>query len=113
MIQGQIIIIYFLNNYIMSFVNFNFVTDKSNPVGIGVQEPLGSGLGSGLGNSLGSSLGGSSKITIFGLAVLLVYSITKILNFYGIGIEVYGSYLAFYVFILLTSFVLDKYYPTL
>ena len=113
MIQGQIIIIYFLNNYIMSFVNFNFVTDKSNPVGIGVQEPLGSGLGSGLGNSLGSGLGGSSKITIFGLAVLLVYSITKILNFYGIGIEVYGSYLAFYVFILLASFVLDKYYPTL
>ncbi len=89
----------------MSFVNFNFVTDKSNPIGLGVQEPLGS--------SLGSGLGGSSKITLFGLAVLLIYSITKILNFYGIGIEVYGSYLAFYVFILLASFVLDKYYPTL
>lgn len=87
----------------MSFVNFNFVTDKSNP--IGVQEPLGSNLGS------GSGLGGSSKITIFGLAVLLIYSIIKILTFYGIGIEVYGSYLAFYVFILFASFILDKYYP--
>ncbi len=93
----------------MSFVNFNFVTDKSNPVGLSVQEPLGSNLGSGLGS--GSSLGGSSKITLLGLAVLLIYSITKILNFYGIGIEVYGSYLAFYVFILIASFVLDKYYP--
>jgi hypothetical protein len=80
----------------MSFVNFNFAINNS-----GINETL----------ETNGILGGSSKITIFGLAGLLIYAIIKILNFYGIGIEVYGSYLAFYIFILLASFVLDKYYP--
>ena len=80
----------------MSFVNFNFVTDKTvMPAMLDVKD----------------TMAGSSSITIFGFAVLIIYAITKILNFYGIGVEVYGSYLAFYVFLLLASFILDKYYP--
>lgn len=51
-----------------------------------------------------------SFITIFGLFLLLVYGFTKILEFYGIGISVYGSYLAFYFFIMLTYFVLPSSY---
>ena len=55
----------------------------------------------------------SSTITILGIFLLLVYGITKILEFYGIGINIYGSYIAFYVFILITSFVLPRDYHSL
>lgn len=47
-----------------------------------------------------------NNITIIGLALLLIYAITKILDFFGIGIDVYGSYLSFYLFLLLSYFVL-------
>ena len=52
----------------------------------------------------------STIITTLGLSILLVYGITRILEFYGIGINVYGSYIAFYAFLLITSFVLPRYY---
>ena len=52
----------------------------------------------------------SSIITILGISVLLVYGITKVLEFYGIGINVYGSYIAFYFFILISSFILPRNY---
>jgi hypothetical protein len=51
-----------------------------------------------------------NNVTIIGLALLLVYSITRILDFFGIGIDVYGSYLVFYLFLLLTYFVLPREY---
>jgi hypothetical protein len=53
----------------------------------------------------------SSIITTLGLTLLVVYGLTKILEFYGIGINVYGSYLAFYFFILISSFILPREYP--
>ncbi len=49
-----------------------------------------------------------NNVTIIGLALLLIYAITKILDFFGIGIDVYGSYLAFYIFLLLSYFVLPR-----
>jgi hypothetical protein len=49
-------------------------------------------------------------ISIIGISLLLLYGITKILEFYGIGINVYGSYVAFYLFILLTVFILPTNY---
>ena len=50
-------------------------------------------------------------ISIIGISLLLLYGITKILEFYGIGINIYGSYVAFYVFILISVFILPtKYY---
>ena len=55
----------------------------------------------------------SSIITTLGITILLVYGITKILEFYGIGINIYGSYLAFYFFILISSFILPREYPKL
>ena len=51
-----------------------------------------------------------NSVTIIGMAILLIYALTKILNFFGIGIDVYGSYLAFYIFLLITYFVLPRDY---
>jgi hypothetical protein len=55
----------------------------------------------------------STIITTLGISLLLVYGITRIFEFYGIGINIYGSYIAFYLFILITSFVLPRNYPKL
>ena len=49
-------------------------------------------------------------ITTLGISILVIYGITRILEFYGIGINVYGSYMAFYFFLLITSFVLPRDY---
>ena len=49
----------------------------------------------------------TSKITVFGLTILTIYAITKILNFYGIGADKYGSYLMFYVFLILCASFLN------
>lgn len=48
----------------------------------------------------------SKVISVLGVTILLIYGITKMLEFYGIGINMYGSYLSFYVFILISSFIL-------
>jgi branched-subunit amino acid ABC-type transport system permease component len=53
----------------------------------------------------------SSIITTLGISLLLVYGLTRILEFYGIGINVYGSYIAFYFFILISTFILPREYP--
>jgi len=52
-----------------------------------------------------------SKITTIGITILIVYGLTKILNFYGVGVNVYGSYLAFYLFLLISTLVLPTDYP--
>ena len=54
-----------------------------------------------------------SIITTLGISILLVYGFTRILEFYGIGINIYGSYIAFYFFILISSYVLPRDYPKL
>jgi hypothetical protein len=81
----------------MSFVNFNFVTDKSSMPGVSTVNT--------------ATFGNPGTVTILGLSILIIYTLTKILNFYGISINVYGSYLAFYIFILMASFCLNRYYP--
>jgi hypothetical protein len=70
----------------------------------------GPGLGPGLGTGLSQGQG-ISKITIFGITVLLIYTMTNILNFYGIGVDKYGAYLMFYIFLLFCYFILDRDYP--
>lgn len=50
----------------------------------------------------------SKVISVLGVTILLIYGITKMLEFYGIGINMYGSYLSFYVFILISSFILPS-----
>jgi hypothetical protein len=53
----------------------------------------------------------STMITTLGISVVLVYGLTTLLEFYGIGINVYGSYFAFYLFILISAFILPHTYP--
>ena len=50
----------------------------------------------------------TSIITNLGIIILITYCITQLLNFYGIGINIYGTYLSFYAFLLLSSYVLPK-----
>jgi hypothetical protein len=50
----------------------------------------------------------SSLITGIGLSLLLLFTIPKILNFYDITIDMYGPYLGFIIFILITMFVLPR-----
>ena len=52
----------------------------------------------------------TSMITILAVSILLVYGITRILEFYGMGINVYGSYIAFYFFLLISAFILPRNY---
>ncbi len=52
----------------------------------------------------------SSVISGIGLSFIFFYCISKILNFYGFQMDNYGIYLAFYAFLLLTSFIIPRYY---
>lgn len=91
----------------MSTTNYlNSITGISSGQGQGLSQGFGTGLGTGL-----SQGQGISKITIFGITVLFIYTITNILNFYGIGVDKYGAYLMFYIFLLFCYFILDKDYP--
>ena len=54
----------------------------------------------------------SSIITILGVSLLLFYTIITILKFYGINESVYGTYLLFYIFIIISILVLPTDYPT-
>jgi hypothetical protein len=39
-------------------------------------------------------------------SVAIVFCVIQVLQFYGIGLDKYAVYLAFYIFILLTKFIL-------
>ena len=52
----------------------------------------------------------SSVLTTLGISLLLIYGLTKIMEFYGIDVSTYGSYLAFYFFLLISYFVLPSDY---
>jgi|LauGreDrversion4_2_1035121.scaffolds.fasta_scaffold1657258_2 hypothetical protein len=91
----------------MSTTNYlNSITGISSGQGQSLSQGFGTGLGTGL-----SQGQGISKITIFGITVLFIYTITNILNFYGIGVDKYGAYLMFYIFLLFCYFILDRDYP--
>jgi hypothetical protein len=50
-------------------------------------------------------------ITLLGLSIIFFYSLTQVLNFYGIGEDVYGIYILFYIFIILSIIILPNDYP--
>ena len=47
-------------------------------------------------------------LTILGFSLIFIYVLTNLLNFYGIGSDVYGYYIGFYLFLLFSIFVLPK-----
>lgn len=52
-----------------------------------------------------------NNITLLGISLIFFYSLTQILKFYGVGEEVYGYYLIFYAFMLLSILILPNQYP--
>jgi hypothetical protein len=52
-----------------------------------------------------------NPITLIGLSMVFFYSIIQILKFYGIGEDVYGVYILFYIFIIINILVLPNDYP--
>ena len=52
----------------------------------------------------------TTLLTTAGISLLIIYGLTQIFDFYGIGINVYGSYIAFYIFLLISVFVLPNTY---
>ncbi len=77
------------------YINFNVIKNQSNL------------------NNLGFSftkLDTMSGVTVFGLTLLIFYAVTKLLNFYSIGSNMYGSYLLFYVFLLFAIYFTPNYH---
>jgi hypothetical protein len=52
-----------------------------------------------------------NNITLLGISLIFFYSVSQILKFYGVGEEVYGYYLIFYAFMLLSILILPNEYP--
>ena len=52
-------------------------------------------------------------VTLIGLGLLLTYIMIQVMNFYGIDQSAYGTYVVFYLFILLSLVALPNNSPTL
>ena len=52
-----------------------------------------------------------NSITLIGLTIIFFYSITQILNFYGISQDNYAVYILFYIFLILCILILPNDYP--
>lgn len=52
-----------------------------------------------------------SNITIIGISTIIFYSLIQVLKFYSVGEEVYGYYLLFYAFMILSVMILPNSYP--
>jgi hypothetical protein len=53
----------------------------------------------------------TTLISLFVFSLIFTYVIVNILEFYGVGANVYGSYIGFYLFLLVSIFVLPRDYP--
>ena len=52
-----------------------------------------------------------NPITLIGISIIFFYSATQILKFYGIGEDVYGVYVLFYILIIISTLILPNEYP--
>lgn len=52
-----------------------------------------------------------NPITLIGLSIVFFYSLIQIFKFYGVGEDVYGIYLLFYIFIIICILVLPNNNP--
>jgi len=53
----------------------------------------------------------TTLISLFVFSLIFTYVIVNILEFYGVGANIYGSYIGFYLFLLVSIFVLPRDYP--
>jgi len=47
-----------------------------------------------------------NTITTLGLFLIIVFALIQILKFYGVGVDIFGSYLFFYLFLLICIYLL-------
>jgi hypothetical protein len=52
-----------------------------------------------------------NPITLIGFSIVFFYSLTQILQFYGVGQDIYGVYILFYIFIVISILILPNQYP--
>jgi hypothetical protein len=52
-----------------------------------------------------------SPITLIGISIIIFYSSTQLLKFYGIDEDDYGIYILFYIFIIFCILILPNSYP--
>lgn len=52
-----------------------------------------------------------NPITLIGLSIVFFYSLIQIFKFYGVGEDIYGIYLLFYIFIIICILVLPNNNP--
>ena len=55
----------------------------------------------------------TALISLIGISVIFMYIIIQILNFYGVSADSYGTYIVFYVFLLLSILILPNSIPQL
>jgi hypothetical protein len=53
-----------------------------------------------------------NTIALLGITIIMFYCLSQVLNFYGVGQDVYGVYALFYIFLIICMIVLPKDYPT-
>mgnify|MGYP001034807967 CR=1 FL=1 len=49
-----------------------------------------------------------SFLTTLGFFVILTFSLIQLLQFYGVGVDIFGSYFAFYLFLILSIYILSN-----
>jgi hypothetical protein len=49
-----------------------------------------------------------NPLTLIGISIIFFYSLTQILKFYGVGEDVYGIYILFYIFMIICILVLPN-----
>lgn len=52
-------------------------------------------------------------ITLIGVSSIFFYCIIQILSFYGVGMDVYGAYVLFYILLIVCILTLPNNYPSL
>lgn len=52
-----------------------------------------------------------NTITLLGVSIIFFYSLTQILKFYGVGEDIYGVYILFYIMMIISILVLPNDYP--
>lgn len=51
------------------------------------------------------------SITLLGISIIILYVLSQILKFFGIDQETYAPYFLFFIFLVISTFVLPKNYP--
>ena len=64
-------------------------------------------------DSSSSIMSGARVIGIILFVFLLIYAVTQIMSFYNVTTSYYSTYFTFYLFLLVSAFVLPRQVPTL